>query len=524
MIIFKSKNRLLVVATILLMGIHSLNNVFKALIISNMTDAAINSSMHKFMESARIGIVGFILFMIVGLFMVESKTKLVKKLNLSIKETMIEDIVYHSENQTNDLSFMTNDLKQLETKGFEAELSIVQLSFIALFSLGTSLYYNIWVTLTFVIGSIAPAVLSMVYQKKIKRASNKWTQSNASYTNRLKDYLNGIETVRTYQVEGLIIKKTTREAEKMEDSLRNMNKTTESLSQYVMTIINIFSFIMPYGIGVYLIIQGDLGMGSFLAIVQLSNTIINPLLQIMELTNGYTTTSSIRERYYQAINRIKNKAETNDNQNIPEFSSVKLNNITVERDGNILFSNVNLSIHKNDNILVVGPSGTGKSSLLRVIQQTLPLSEGRYLYNEEEYDKGLMEQFSLIRQQPLIFNDSIRYNITLGDNFTDEEVIEAVKLAQLKDVVLKHGLDYSVGDNGQNLSGGQLQRIEIARAIIRKRPIILADEMTSALDGHTASAVREVLLQLPCTVVEVAHKVTKADKEKYTQIWDLGSF
>lgn len=489
-----------------------------------MTDAAINSSMQEFLESAGIGFMGFILFMVVGLFMVKSKTKLIKKLNLSIKETMIEDIVYHSENQSNDLSFMTNDLKQLETKGLEAELFIVQLSFTALFSLVTSLYYNIWVTLAFVIGSIAPAILSMVYQKKIKQASSKWTQSNATYTNRLKDFFNGLETVRTYQVEGLIIKKATHEAEKMEESLRNMNETTEALSQYVMTIINIFSFIMPYGIGVYLIIQGNLAMGSFLAIVQLSNTIINPLLQIMELANGYTTTSGIRERYDQAISRIESKAETNNHQDIPDFSSVKLDNITVERDGNVLFSNVDLSIHKNDNILVVGPSGTGKSSLLRVIQQTLPLSKGRYLYNEEEYDKGLIEQFSLIRQQPLIFNDSMRYNITLGDNFTDEEVIEAVKLAQLKDVVLKHGLDYSVGDNGQNLSGGQLQRIEIARAIIRKRPIILADEMTSALDEHTASAVREVLLQLPCTVVEVAHKLTKADKEKYTQIWDLGSF
>lgn len=239
MLIFKSKHKLLVLSTIFLMAVHSLNNVFLAVIISNMIDAAVIGSMCSFLVSSGIGLIGFLFFMVIGLLMVKSKTTLMKKLNLSIKETLIKDIIYHSKNTEDhsaELSFMTNDLKQLETKGLEAEITIVQLIFTAIFALITALYYDVWVTIAFSIGAFAPILLSMAFQKKIEASSGKWSKSNATYTNRLKDYFNGIETVRTYQVEDRVISKATKEAEKMEESLKDMNQTVEMLNQYVSTI------------------------------------------------------------------------------------------------------------------------------------------------------------------------------------------------------------------------------------------------------------------------------------------------
>jgi len=527
MLIFKSKHKLLVLSTIFLMAVHSLNNVFLAVIISNMIDAAVIGSMRSFLVSSGIGLIGFLFFMVIGLLMVKSKTTLMKKLNLSIKETLIKDIIYHSKNTEDhsaELSFMTNDLKQLETKGLEAEITIVQLIFTAIFALITALYYDVWVTIAFSIGAFAPILLSMAFQKKIEASSGKWSKSNATYTNRLKDYFNGIETVRTYQVEDRVISKATKEAEKMEESLKDMNQTVEMLNQYVSTIAMLFSVIMPFGVGVYRIIQHGLTLGAFVAIVQLSNSITNPLLQIMQLVNGYATTSGIRKRYSSAKERTEVNSLNIIPENIPEFTSIKLEDFGIKFKEHLLFSDTTLTIHKNDNILVIGPSGSGKSSLLRIIQQTLPMAKGKYLYNGEEYKNKLSHQFSLIRQQPLMFNDTIRYNITLGDDYTDDEVMEAVRIAQLEDVVAEKGLGYLVGENGRHLSGGQLQRIEIARALVRKRPIILADEMTSALDEKTASSVRQALLTIPSTLIEVSHKFTKEDREKYSQIWDVETF
>ncbi|NLC64300.1 MAG: ATP-binding cassette domain-containing protein [Erysipelothrix sp.] len=206
------------------------------------------------------------------------------------------------------------------------------------------------------------------------------------------------------------------------------------------------------------------------------------------------------------------------------FESLNLKDITVKFDNEVLFENLDLEIKKGDKILMVGPSGIGKSTLLRVIQKSLPTSEGTYVYNGAVQDEAVDGRFSLIRQHPLIFDDSLVYNITLGVNYSDEAIAEAIKDAQLEDVVNEKGLNYRVGESGKNLSIGELQRIEIARALITKRDIILADEITSALDTKFADNIREMLLASPYTVVEVAHKIDESEKSKYTHIWDVETF
>lgn len=511
--------------TIFLMAIHSLNNVFLAVIISNIIDAATIGSMDKFLTNAIAGLVGFAFFMILGILMVRSRTKLVKKINVSIKRTLINDIVYFSNNteeHTSELSLMTNDLKQLETKGIEAELKIVQLIFTALFAFVAALYFDIWITIAFLIGSLIPVIISIASQTKIRKASTSWIEANSVYTSRLKDFFNGIETVRTYQVEDKIVNEATSEAEKMEDGLRNMNRTVETIDQIVYMSAMICSVLIPFGVGVYRIIQYGVTLGIFMAIVQLSNSITNPVMQIMQLFNGYGTTKGIKERYLEAFKRDESESrEVDPDYN---FSSIELKDVEVKVGDYQLFSKLNLKIENGDKVLIIGPSGAGKSTLLRIVQQAIPISKGSYLFNNEKKDKSLMKIFSLIRQQPLIFNDSLRYNITLGEDYTDDEVIDAVRIAQLKDLVDEKGLNYLLGENGKNLSGGQLQRVEISRAIIRKRPIILADEMTSALDENTSSAVRSNLLKSPYTLIEVAHKITEEEKMLYDQIWDVSNF
>lgn len=525
MLLFKSKQKFLVMLTVVLSAVHSLNNVFLAVILGNVIDAATEGDMNAFLTSAGIGFVGFILFMFVGLGMIQSKTLLLKQLNLVIKNTLIEDIVSYSgntEDHSNDLSYMTNDLKQLETKGLEAEIKIVQLVFTFVFALIAALYYDVWITLAFFFGSLAPVILSLLFQGKIGETSQQWSESNSNYTNRLKDYFKGIETVRTYQVEKRVIERASEQAEEMEESLRQMNKTVEMINQFVYIAAMVFSLLVPFGVGVYRIIQFGVSIGTFIAIVQLSNSLTNPVMQVLELVNGYGTTKSIRARYLKAQTRVRSSSRiTEENGFLPQFESIQLEELHVEVGDKELFRNVDLEISDKDKILLIGPSGSGKSSLLRVIQQTLPMSKGKYLFNGKEADKQLKTQFSLITQQPLIFDESIRYNITLGEEYRDEEVEEAVQAAQLDEVVLEKGLDYPVGEYGKNLSGGQLQRIEIARALIRKRPIILADEMTSALDDVTAYKVRRALLDLPSTLIEVAHKVSEEEKENYTKIWDV---
>lgn len=139
----------------------------------------------------------------------------------------------------------------------------------------------------------------------------------------------------------------------MEEALRNMHQTVASVNQYVITTAMLFSLIMPFGVGIYRMIQFGLSIGSFIAIVQLSNNITNPLLQIMQLTNGYATTATIRKRYLEAQERIDKRTVTVNRQSVPSFSSIRLENLAVKFSDTPLFSDVNLTIEKKDKILVI---------------------------------------------------------------------------------------------------------------------------------------------------------------------------
>lgn len=505
------------------MAIHSMNTVFLSFIISNSITAATQSSMEMFIKYAIIGIAGFAIFMLVGICMVYFKTKVVEERNMAVKSTMIEDLVYHSDNindHSKDLSFMTNDLKQLETKGFEAEYTIINFILTFFFAISGAFSYDSLTTVAFIVGTLMAVLISLTFQNSIRETSRKWSLSNARYTNRLKDYFKGIETVRTYQVEGLVTDKAIDDAQNMESSLRSMSFTVERTNQIIYISVMVFGLLMPFGVGIFRVIQHGLALASFIAIVQLSNSLRSPALQITQLINGYATTRNIREKYLNTLEKeVDHVSKTS-----TSFESLNLKDITVKFDNEVLFENLDLEIKKGDKILMVGPSGIGKSTLLRVIQKSLPTSEGTYVYNGAVQDEAVDGRFSLIRQHPLIFDDSLVYNITLGVNYSDEAIAEAIKDAQLEDVVNEKGLNYRVGESGKNLSIGELQRIEIARALITKRDIILADEITSALDTKFADNIREMLLASPYTVVEVAHKIDESEKSKYTHIWDVETF
>lgn len=120
-----------------------------------------------------------------------------------------------------------------------------------------------------------------------------------------------------------------------------------------------------------------------------------------------------------------------------------------------------------------------------------------------------------------MFDETIVYNITLGERFSEEDILEVVKLSELDEVIDEKGLNYRVGENGKNLSVGELQRIEIARALIRNRPIILADEITSSLDNDKSSAIRNKILKSNITLIEVAHNIEDNEKLLYNKVWNL---
>lgn len=520
MMIFKVKDKGLLIITLILIVVHAYNTIFLSLVISNVIAAATQKSTDLLVKYSIYGFVGFLLFTLLGILNAKLKNELVFRLNTSIKETLINDIFKNENNfatYNKNLSILTNDLKQLETKAIEAELLIIKLLATFMFAIITAfLGFDNIIALAFLIGSFIPTIISLLFKNKISHASKKWMNFNILYTNKLKDYLSGLETIKVYNVEDNFKDSAIIQANSMEDSLKDMNIKVDVVNEIIWFGIMVFSMLIPFIIGVFRVIDSSVTLASFIGIVYLSNSFRGPSSQVIQIINGHSTTKNIRLRLIDAINR---SYQDNQLETIDEFDSVELKNVAFNYNNKTIFNNLNIKINSGDKILITGPTGSGKTTLLRLINQTLTFNSGNYYLNGKESSNNTL--FSFIKQNPAIFNDSLINNITLGNIYSEEDIKRAINISCLDEVVSEKGLDFIVEMDGNNLSAGEVQRIEIARAILSNRKIILADEMTSALDYETAVKIRENIFNENYTIVEVAHNVDNSNKDKYNKIWQI---
>lgn len=175
-----------------------------------------------------------------------------------------------------------------------------------------------------------------------------------------------------------------------------------------------------------------------------------------------------------------------------------------------ILDKISLVVREKEHIGILGGSGSGKSTLLKLLAGLYTVKEGCCTVAGETATEQIRKRVAMVMQTPGLFPLSIRENITCGHPIPEEKVWEAVRAAQLEEWIkgLPDGLDSLVGERGGNISGGQAQRIAIARAIAKDAPVVLLDEPTSALDGETADA---LLRAMECltegkTVIHVTHR------------------
>lgn len=177
----------------------------------------------------------------------------------------------------------------------------------------------------------------------------------------------------------------------------------------------------------------------------------------------------------------------------------------------MVLDNINLTVNTGDNIGIVGVSGGGKSTLLKLLSGLYSSQNGIIEVNGMRKPKDIRKHVAMVMQNALLLPTSIKENITCGHPLSDEAVKQACDAAQLSDWIssLPDGIDTFVGERGGKVSGGQAQRIAIARAIAKNAQIILLDEATSALDNETSNAVITALANLikGKTVVSVSHNL-----------------
>ena len=204
------------------------------------------------------------------------------------------------------------------------------------------------------------------------------------------------------------------------------------------------------------------------------------------------------------------------------LQDLSIEGLTLKRDRKQLASGVNIEIKPGEKIAVIGPSGAGKSTLLQFLLYGKYGQAKEIKLNSKKTNAGnFSDLFSYASQAPVIFADSLLFNLTLGENISRKKVEKICDKLDLRNLIKEKGLNYQLGEEADKLSGGQLARIELARAILMARPVLLLDEINASLDKKTSELIHQYLLNSNLTFIEVIHHYEKDDLKRYDKILDL---
>ena len=287
-------------------------------------------------------------------------------------------------------------------------------------------------------------------------------------------------------------------------------------------------------VSILAVAYSDLSVGLMLAIFSYLWVMVSPTQDIINFQYVLATAKAACKRI-NIIFEMEQEPFIKENKNpFKDIQSIdiEVKNLSFEylKDKQIL-ENINMQIKKGSKVAIVGASGSGKTTLANILVGFYPLNEGEMLYggisNKDLKLSTIRENIHLILQHPKLFNDTMWFNLTLGNEYSDEEVQNAVHIAQLDEVIkrLDNGLDTLVGKDGIKLSGGQRQRVAIARMVLSEPKVVIFDESTSALDVHTEAKLFEALHSFleDKTVITIAHRLSTIKSAEFIYALEDGN-
>ena len=394
---------------------------------------------------------------------------------------------------------------------------------LTLISISLVILYLNW-QLALVILLLNPLVMSFylhVFRKvaKIKKKENKAIEI---FQNSLTESLELYNQIRVQNREAYFLNDIDNKAKEIRDRGYQFGLKSEMALEFSRMLI-MYSHDIFRSMGILMVLLGLLTIGKMLAIFAYAWIIMRPVDKLMNFMHLYFNAKTSIERLNEIFTL---NAEPKYRAKVDPFkdkktASIRLENLSFSYDGKIdVLKNINLEIKAGEKVAIIGQTGSGKSTLAQILIGLYPISLGNIYYNNHEireigYDK-VRENVGFVLQSPLMFNNTLRFNLTLGKFYDDEKIYQVLKVAQLYDFVngLENRLNTVIGKNGTKLSGGQKQRLSIARVLLDNPKIIIFDESTSSLDNETENKLLKALESYieDKTVITIAHRRTSIEK------------
>ncbi|AYN48944.1 ABC transporter ATP-binding protein [Lactobacillus johnsonii] len=499
----------LIVIIIILAVTSSFEGVINGYVLGQMT----NISFHNFANVGTFLLLVFTAYLITYvsayLFLLTTQ-KAIQYLNEKLKYTFFTSDFYKQKDlnvsSSDVINKVTSISNQIQKQYFQPLFNLIQCLMTIISTTIVVLKTNLLLGLIYIILSLLSMVPNQIGKKRMNQKMDSWSECNSSLITVMKDIFQGKNEIRKFDVKNLFFRKFISTLSEEEERYFQLNRVQFSV-QFCAWMCSIIADVIPMGVGL-LMVAYHLDGVEIGTIVTLSLTADHVLGGIREFSSYQTQITSTKNiRNIKIIQDDTDKAVKTTSQN-----QLSVNGISFARDKKLIFKHVNLQMKDRDKVIITGDSGVGKSTLLNIISGQLTPISGQVKFGQGSI---ALSDSVLISQKPWLFKGTIAENLSLYQSFSEKRLIKVLKEVHLWKELGAQPLNFEVESNGTNLSGGQAQRLVIARGLLRKKNLFLLDEITSSLDKENSTKIRTLIYQLPVMMIEVAHNIDFNLVKKY---------
>ena len=459
---------------------------------------------------------------------------------------------FYASNSSVYLSALSNDLMKIKEQFLDQIPIITQIIFCGIGAIIVMLRYNVFLACMSCVLSLIPFFAALYSGKNMGELEERLSTKNAEYLAFLKDFSIGFTIIKSYKVEAIFSKLHAAVNEKTEETMLRRERCVEKVN-YFAAISGYVTRLSILFLSAYIAFtRHSISIGTVIAFSQLIHYLIDPLSSLPSMLTEAKAAYRLTDKFWDTIKReevLQNTPENNrvkeeqiaemqtaiedkkiiEEQEISEQKqsldeaalslhgellsitsiarkacSISFNQICFSySEGKEVLKELNLQVKEGEKVVLLGTSGSGKSTILKILMGMERAQSGTIrIGGQDTVDLGedrIFKEISYIQQEVFIFDGTIRENICLFQNCREEELQSVIERAGLRNLIKEKGLDYLCGENGAALSGGERQRISIARSLLRKTPILLADEITASLDKENTYLVLDTLLNIENT-------------------------